>query len=587
MPDSLAVDPTLQPAHTIRLADLSQSSGADTIAPTALPTQSLPALSVDLRDALTGDGSKAPGERPDLEVRAVIGEGGMGRVLLARQHSLARDVAVKTAKTNASQSNREAILFEGSITGQLEHPAIVPVHALGLDPSGWPAMVMKRIEGVAWDGLLADPSNPGWEGWEGTPQDRLPGHLQILISVCNALHFAHSREVVHRDIKPANVLIGRFGDVYVADWGVATRIDGKRSQLCGTPAYMAPEMVSGDPVDARTDVYLLGATLHAILTGRPRHPGGTVTESLLHAKSSPAFEYSNEVNEELAALANRACHVDPARRPPTAKAFRDELMIYLRHRDARALATTAIKRVTELESLHALPTLDEEQRRKLERLLLEARFGLEQALTQWPENGAAQNALEKVETIVEERQQRAMQLEREAKDRDPKQGAAFRTVGLAALTLVASGAAAVASRFTGEPTREQMVIFPMVSLSLICLGSFLMRKRLLDTRFNRDVFSFLIGSMGFILIGRLLGLLIEIPPHRHFMSDSLLTSAIMAICAYSMLRWTAIISGLFLISAVACAIFPASSMWIFSGATSLTMAVATFISWWMNRSTVA
>ena len=135
----LSVDPTLQPALTIRPVD--ESTGADTIAPRNQPLQSLPSLSVDLRDALTGDVEPAR-ERPDLEVRGGIGEGGMGRVLLARQHSLSRDVAVKTAKRDASQSSRDAILVEGSITGQLEHPAIVPVHALWLDPSGWPAMVM-------------------------------------------------------------------------------------------------------------------------------------------------------------------------------------------------------------------------------------------------------------------------------------------------------------------------------------------------------------------------------------------------------------------------------------------------------------
>ena len=146
MPDSLAVDPTLQAGLTIRPAD--DSTPGDTLASRGLPMQSLPALSVDLRDALTGD-AVASQVRPDLEVRGVIGEGGMGRVLLARQHSLARDVAVKTAKRDAPQSSRDAILVEGTITGQLEHPAIVPVHALGLDPSGWPARVMKRVEGVA------------------------------------------------------------------------------------------------------------------------------------------------------------------------------------------------------------------------------------------------------------------------------------------------------------------------------------------------------------------------------------------------------------------------------------------------------
>jgi hypothetical protein len=259
-------------------------------------------------------------------------------------------------------------------------------------------------------------------------------------------------------------------------------------------------------------------------------------------------------------------------------------MVYLRHRDARALATTAIKRVTELESLHALPSLDEEQRRKFERLLLEARFGLEQALAQWPENGAAQNALKTVETILEQRTKRASELEREAKERDPLQGAAFRTVGLGGMTLIAAGTAVVASFFpAGQPTPLQMVAFPGITLTMICVGTFFMRHRLLDTRFNREVFACLLASMGFMLFGRIVGLFVETPPHLVFMRDAMVVAAVMAVCAYSMLRWTTVIVLLFAVTAVACAALPKFSMWLFSGATILTMAISTFLSWWLNR----
>ena len=590
MPDSplpaqwtaLTVDPTLQSDHTVRPRD---SEGHHTLGAGPTPLQSLPALSVDLRDAAPGAESSRSSTRPDLEVRGLIGEGGMGRVLLARQHSLARDVAVKTAHRDAPQSARDAIVVEGTITGQLEHPAIVPVHALGLDPSGWPAMVMKRIEGVAWDGLLADPANPGWEGWEGEAADRLPGHLQILTLVCNAVHFAHSRGVVHRDIKPANVFIGRFGDVYLADWGVAAKVDGGRSQLCGTPAYLAPEMVTGAPVDARTDVYLLGATLHVLLTGRPRHPGSTVTESLLHARSSPPFDYGKEVPGELAALANRACHVDPGQRPPTAQVFRDELSRYLRHRDARALGTQAINRVTELEALHALPAPDDEQRRRIERLLLEARFGLEQALAQYADNAPARAALGRVEAILEQRRVRALALERDAAERDPGKGAAWRTVGLLLVTLLALGAAIVATFFSpAQPSAPAMVAFPAVVLALVGVGTFALRGQLLDTVFNRQVFACLLISMGFMLFGRILGLFVPIAPAVHFARDSFVTAGVMAVCAVAMLRWTAIISVIFLVTGTLCVIFPGASLPLFTFTTVIAMALGTLTTWWLQRS---
>jgi hypothetical protein len=171
-------------------------SAATLAGPQSEPRE-LPSLSVDLRT------SDVPTERAaatdaDLELVEVIGEGGMGRVFLARQHSLARDVAVKTPLDGSGPAISAALVAEGRITGQLEHPAIVPVHVLGLDKQGRPAMVMKRIEGVEWERLARDPNHPGWAGWPGSAEDRTPGHLQIFIAICNAVHFAHSRGIIHR-----------------------------------------------------------------------------------------------------------------------------------------------------------------------------------------------------------------------------------------------------------------------------------------------------------------------------------------------------------------------------------------------------
>ena len=247
-----------------------RSTVAETIAatPAEIEPRGLPRISVDLRASMDAHASSpASGSGADLEVRGVIGEGGMGRVLVARQHSIDRDVAIKTIRDGAPETVHAALLAEGRITGRLEHPSIVPVHALGLDEAGRPALVMKRVEGTSWLALLRDPAHPGWEGWKGDPRDRLLGHLELLAAICNALHFAHSRGFVHRDVKPENVLVGGFGDVYLADWGVATRIGTRDENLCGTPACMAPEMVTGGVVDERTDVYLLGAALHEVLTG--------------------------------------------------------------------------------------------------------------------------------------------------------------------------------------------------------------------------------------------------------------------------------------------------------------------------------
>jgi serine/threonine-protein kinase len=143
------------------------------------------------------------------------------------------------------------------------------VYSLSLDEAGLPVLVMKRIEGVTWGQLLRDPAAMAKHAPDRPPLDE---HLRILGQVCNAVHFAHARGVVHRDLKPDNVMVGAFGEVYVVDWGIATAF-GPATQLAGTPAYMAPEMLGtpGARLSAKTDVYLLGAMLFEVLVGRAPH----------------------------------------------------------------------------------------------------------------------------------------------------------------------------------------------------------------------------------------------------------------------------------------------------------------------------
>src|SRR5262249_9535023 len=148
-------------------------------------------------------------------------------------------------------------LEEAKTTGLVDHPGIVPVHALGRDPAGRPILVMKRVEGVSWRQLLDDSTDVAWTTLERPGTDRLAFHLETLMQVCNALAFAHRRGIIHRDIKPSNVMVGEFGEVFLLDWGIACPIQrgagasssdetAPAATLCGTPAYMAPEMLSLD-----------------------------------------------------------------------------------------------------------------------------------------------------------------------------------------------------------------------------------------------------------------------------------------------------------------------------------------------------
>jgi hypothetical protein len=212
---------------------------------------------------------------------ATLGRGGMGEVRLCRDLVLHRALAMKLV-TSTSPGTVTRFVREARVQGQLEHPGIVPVHDLGLEPGGRPYFTMKRVRGVT----LAEVLRALAEGNEAArakyPRRRL---LQAFQAVCLTVDFAHSRHVVHRDLKPANVMLGDFGEVYVLDWGIAKHLDapldadaetlsgesvapqaGQTAQgaVMGTPGYMSPEQALGEPVDPRTDVYALGAAARAL-----------------------------------------------------------------------------------------------------------------------------------------------------------------------------------------------------------------------------------------------------------------------------------------------------------------------------------
>jgi serine/threonine-protein kinase len=340
--------------------------------------ETIPVLSVALESERGVDA--------DFELTSLIGRGGMGEVWLARQRSLGRDVAIKIPPDAADEAVERALVSEARVTGALEHPSIVPVHALGRSAAGQPVLVMKRIEGVSWRDLLRSPQHPQWANLG--PEEPLIVHVQILMQLCNALELAHRRGFVHRDVKPANVMVGSFGEVYLVDWGLAVAIDrpprGHR-RLEGTPAYMAPEMIAGLPADARTDVYLLGATLHEVLTGTPPHEGRSLVEVLDAAYAAAELAYPG-APPDLADLCRQAMSRDPARRPQTARAFRDRLAAILSHRSAAALARRGRDLLDSIGKTDGLPS----HRRAV---LEESSVTLRLACQEWPENPVARSTM--------------------------------------------------------------------------------------------------------------------------------------------------------------------------------------------------
>lgn len=334
-----------------------------------------------------------------LTLHDVLGMGGMGVVRRGVQAVLDREVAVKAVRPDKrSEQATVSLLQEAYVSGALEHPNIVPVYDIGADDRGEPLIVQQKIGGTPWSELIADAA--AVEERFGA-DDHLEWNLRVLMSVCDAVRYAHSRGVLHLDIKPSNVMIGAFGEVFLLDWGLAMALEDDGSgriplardneDVIGTPAYIAPEMVSqGDlPLTERTDVYLLGATLYHVCGGEPPHQGPTALASLYAAimgtRSPP-----DGVPAELGAICMKAMSYEAEERYASATDLRLALQRFLLHRGAIELADDA--RI-EHERLRELWAEDDDDSGRVEARFSAARFGFEHALAVWPEAPGVRPAL--------------------------------------------------------------------------------------------------------------------------------------------------------------------------------------------------
>jgi serine/threonine protein kinase len=318
-------------------------------------------------------------QRGDGRRFVLVGEvarGGMGAILRGIDRDLCREVAVKVMLDADNPRQKARFIEEAQITGQLEHPNIVPVHELGVDEHKRPYFAMKMVRGRSLAQILDTLRERPAEARDYT----LGRLVNVLVSVCHALAYAHARGVIHRDLKPANVMVGDFGEVYVMDWGLAKVLtgapeppaaaedrtvadsDGKskavvtsRDQpgdktqdgaILGTPAYMAPEQALGHAVDQRSDVYALGALLYAVLTLRPpveteRDYVGVlmaVAEGNILPPEQRAPERARRglIPGELSAIALKALALKPADRYQTVEDVRRDIQLYLEGRSVSA-----------------------------------------------------------------------------------------------------------------------------------------------------------------------------------------------------------------------------------------------------------
>ncbi|HSC77764.1 MAG TPA: serine/threonine-protein kinase [Candidatus Acidoferrales bacterium] len=263
------------------------------------------------------------------ELLEELGRGAMGAVYKARDPNLGRAVAVKVILTanltpQALAEYKKRFYREAEAAGRMTHPGVVTIHDMGEDPaSGQPFLVMEYVEGVPLDKMIED--SPGGNGLP------LAQALEIGAQVAHALDYAHQRGVIHRDIKPANILVTKDGRGKIADFGIA-KLEGAQltqtGQLVGTPAFMSPEQFSGGGVDARSDIFSLGAVLYEALTGKMPFPGETVTEiiyKVVQATPAPVQKHNPQLPAEADVLLGRCLAKDPAQRYQRASALAADL----------------------------------------------------------------------------------------------------------------------------------------------------------------------------------------------------------------------------------------------------------------------
>lgn len=273
----------------------------------------------------------------DYYLQDLLGEGGMGVVYRARQASIDREVAVKMLKpySHHDPSQRRKFLSEAAVTGELDHPNIVPIYDLGENAEGALFYSMKMVQGTPWSKVIHEKT--------------LPENLEIYLKVADAIAFAHARGVVHRDLKPENIMLGEFGEVLVLDWGLAVATEDHRPttnvsaayNIAGTPAYMSPELARGplESIGKHSDVYLLGAILFEIVTGRPPHSGMNAV-TCLHAAARNEI-IATDASGELFEIALTAMATLPQNRYPGVQALQKAIRGYQSHSESIALCDRA------------------------------------------------------------------------------------------------------------------------------------------------------------------------------------------------------------------------------------------------------
>ena len=309
--------------------------------------------------------------------------GGLGEIYVADDSELQRDVVLKFIKPKYRDRRdcRDQFQLEAEVTARLDHPGVVPVYAFGKTPDGRFCYAMRFIQGETLEERIAkvhntDPSMPREQRtgslFSASRAVEFRGLLNRVVTVCQTIAYAHNRGILHRDIKPENIMLGKYGDTLVVDWGLAMPIDrdesakasgeqtlmptsgsgtsssGSSGGPVGTPAYMPPEQAAGIPnLTPACDIFSLGAMLYKLLVGQAPYIGDSARDTLAHARYG-TFTAPREINSDvpigLNAICLKAMSIDPASRYVTACEMADDIERWLADEPLVARKETRLER---------------------------------------------------------------------------------------------------------------------------------------------------------------------------------------------------------------------------------------------------
>jgi len=325
-----------------------------------------------------GSAAASPGAR--FRILRPHARGGIGEVFVAEDRELHREVALKEIQSKFADdpTSRRRFVFEAEVTGDLEHPGVVPVYALGQYADGRPFYAMRFIKG--------DSLKEAVERFEQTEWDRASERtvaarklLARFLDVCNVIAYAHSRGVLHRDLKPSNIMLGKYGETLVVDWGLAKAVAGPNDpaseetplqpstpstpaetlagSALGTPQFMSPEQAAGqhDRVGLASDIYSLGATLYVVLTGQAPFPDndvGRVLQKVRCGEFSRPRQVKPAVPPALEAICLKAMAREPPERYASPRALADDIEHWLADEPVTAYRESWLQRAARWARRH-------------------------------------------------------------------------------------------------------------------------------------------------------------------------------------------------------------------------------------------